>query len=719
MELARCSVVVEGEALHILSGDQRVDVERAAREANARVLLADAGVGMAVFEQADSGMVLVDAAGAGVLGPPRIDVYGEYRTDWSATELDAVMAASDDPLADAVLAAGDPELGSVRLQMPSLKAHAFLADARLADRPRVHRDGRIDGYWEIPLSRSTREPEMAACRSEAVVLAHRVGDEVSQFSFLCPGAHGEAVVWLRRRTAADREYSFLHCGPAPAEVSAGEFYAALLGVLRDARSTGRLPGLSAPEADLLDGARTSLRLGMLTSGGVRPRYGMGEYDQALHNSFPPTVISAVEALLAWGELREATQRLLYYLYRYVREDGTLDYYGPSVAEHGQLLCLAAEIARKAGAVEFVRNHLPIVRPIWSRLLAVREKTRGLYPSTNPHHGLIPGLPEADYHHREGQWEQFYYAGDLWVCRAMREWGRTLSATGLAGCVAEGDALLTEADAYREDILRSLAFAGATEDGFVPPGPDQQQPLAEMTPETHASYCNYRYLPEMASSGELPGELMWALLNWRRGHRGELLGTTRFKDHLDDWPVIHVARALLETDQIEHYLLLMYAHLAHHHDPGTLLSFEQVSIATTGGVRVPTAGQVAPCQFTVPTMLAWAMAYADRDEARIWLMRGVPAHWWDEPGVMRGPVVHICDGQGLHWGVETTPSGAILSFANTAREGRNLVLRTRGHRITAAAGRVDGMEQEPQISANRERLLIPSSWRKGAITFSFD
>ena len=64
MELARCSVVVEGEALHILSGDQRVDVERAAREANARVLLADAGVGMAVFEQADSGMVLVDAAGA-------------------------------------------------------------------------------------------------------------------------------------------------------------------------------------------------------------------------------------------------------------------------------------------------------------------------------------------------------------------------------------------------------------------------------------------------------------------------------------------------------------------------------------------------------------------------------------------------------------------------------------------------------------------------------
>ncbi len=718
MELSRCAVAVEGETVLVVSNEHSAPAEQAARDAGALLLLEDAGLPLAVFELSDGEMVLIDREGAALLGRPRLDAYGEYRTDWTGLELEAVMAAEDDPLADTVLSAGEPHLGAVRLQMPSLKAHAFLADPRLRERPRVHRDGRIDGYWGIPLSQGGRQAEMAARRSEAVVLVHRIGDQKHQESFLCPDDQGNPVVWIRRRDAG-QQYAFLRCGPAPVEVGASDYYKALLDCARDAQVMGRVPGLSVPESELLDAARSSLRLGLLTYRGIQPRYGMGEYDESRHNAFPPTVISAVQALLAWGDLAGAAGRLLYYVHRYVRRDGTLEYYGPSVAEHGQLLCLAAEIARKSGAADFVRCHLPVLRPIWQRLLAIRRETRELYPGSSPHHGLIPGLPEADYHHREGQWEQFYYAGDLWVCRALREWGRTLVASKLSGCVSEGERLIAQAEDYRADILRSLALVGATEKSFVPPGPDQKQPLQKLTPQTHASYCNYRYLPEMASSGELPADLVSAILTWRRDHRGELLGTTRFLDHLDDWPVTHVGRALLETDQVERYLLLMYAHLAHHHDPGTLLSFEQVSIAATDGVRMPIAGQVAPCQFTVPTMLAWAMAYEDRDGARIWLMRGVPARWWDEPGVIRGPVVHIAGGQGLHWGIETTASGGILSFANLAAEGRDLVLHTRRHPITAAAGRVDGTRQEPQLSADGERMLIPSTWRKGAITFSFD
>lgn len=719
MDLSRCIAAVEDDEVIVVQDGRSASAGQVAEDIGAQLLLADAAVQLAVFEQADGGVVLMNADGAAILGPARMSVYGEYRTDWSETELETLMSAKGDPLAEAVGVSRDPHIDAVRLQMPALKAHAFLADPRLTSRPRVDRDGCIAGYWEIPLALGSRPTEMAACRSEAVVMAHRAGADASQLSFLCTGDHGEPVVWLRRKTSADAQYSFVRCGPAPAEVTAADFYLALLGVLRDARSMMGVSGLSVPDAELLEAARYSLRIGLLTSRGMQPRYGMGRYGEALHNSFPPTVISAVEGLLAWGELGEATRRLLYYLYRYVRNDGTIDYYGPSVAEHGQLLCLAAQVARKTGVAEFARYHLPIVRSLWRRLLAIRARSRDSYPPSDPHYGLIPGLPEADYHSRVDGWDQFYYAGDLWVCRGVREWGRALSATGLSACIAEGRTLLAEADTYRTDIINSLTSVGATEEGFIPPGPDQTQPIEIMTPDVHASYCNYRYLPEMASSGELPAELMAALLEWRRTHGGEMLGMTRLRADLDDWPVIHVARALLETDQIERYLLLMYSHLAHHHDPGTLLAFEQATIATTNGVRTAKAGQVAPCQYTVPTMLAWAMAYEDRDGARVWLMRGVPARWWDEPGVMRGPVVHVCDGEGIHWGVETTSSGGILSFANKAQEGRNLILRTRGHRIAAAAGQVDGLEREPQVSADRERLLIPASWRKGAITFSFD
>ncbi|MFP3904566.1 MAG: hypothetical protein ACLFWB_10035, partial [Armatimonadota bacterium] len=386
---------------------------------------------------------------------------------------------------------------------------------------------------------------------------------------------------------------------------------------------------------------------------------VGPYDHEIHQSFPPTTISTIEALLAVGRPQQALEYLQYYIDRYVQRDGTFDYYGPSVAEYGQFLALAAQAGQQTGMEQFAQRNLALVSPIWRRLLEIREKSKTDYDASDPRHGLIPGLPEADYHADEEQWEEFYYCGDLWVCRGLREMGRALSEFGPLWSNSIGRTLLAQADAYRDDILASLKTVGAFEGEYVPPGPTQTEPLQTMTADRHASYCNYRYFPEMLSAGILPEEIAKKILHWRQHHGGELLGMTRFKDHLDDWPVMHVARGLLELGMTDRYLLLMYSHLAHHHDPLTLAAYEQVSIETTDGLRHSTAGQVVPCQMTAPTMLGWALAYQERDGDEIHITPGIPASWWLQAGRIEGPPVYVQGGRTINWHIEIEGDRALL------------------------------------------------------------
>jgi len=136
-----------------------------------------------------------------------------------------------------------------------------------------------------------------------------------------------------------------------------------------------------------------------------------------------------------------------------------------------------------------------------------------------------------------------------------------------------------------------------------------------------------FLPGMLSAGVLPAELVTKVAAWRRAHGGELLVGTRFGNQMDDWPALHYARSLLETDDLDHYLLLMYSHWAHHCSQGTLSSYEQVRIEPDDtGTRRMVAGQVVPCQVMVPTMLRWGLVYEERDADVLWLCRAIPRRW---------------------------------------------------------------------------------------------
>ena len=52
----------------------------------------------------------------------------------------------------------------------------------------------------------------------------------------------------------------------------------------------------------------------------------------------------------------------------------------------------------------------------------------------------------------------------------------------------------------------------------------------------ASYTNYRYWPELLSSGLLPSEQANRVVAARLMAGGQFCGMSRFAGHLDDWPL---------------------------------------------------------------------------------------------------------------------------------------------------------------------------------------
>jgi len=123
----------------------------------------------------------------------------------------------------------------------------------------------------------------------------------------------------------------------------------------------RLPPNARFEHPLLERA---VRIGLahidLTFVGDHPKYGVGNYVQEKHDSFPPIIIAVVDALTLWGMTSRAQRLFSYWLHHFVREDGTIDYYGTSLSECGQLLTTARRLVERGTKGEWLAPHEPFL-----------------------------------------------------------------------------------------------------------------------------------------------------------------------------------------------------------------------------------------------------------------------------------------------------------------------------------------------------------------------
>ncbi|HUT24090.1 MAG TPA: hypothetical protein VM492_07100 [Sumerlaeia bacterium] len=411
---------------------------------------------------------------------------------------------------------------------------------------------------------------------------------------------------------------------ASTPIAAGEFFSELFEFrMRWDAKFSEAMRIDVPERRLADAAYASLARSIIAYCGAAPRYGVGAYAQPSHGTFPPTTISMVGACIDWNLLDRARRCLDYYLDCVVLPDGTFNYYGPAVSEYGQFLAVIARYVRSSGETNWLAARTPKIQAVVNHLLALRRQSVERFPESDARRGLIAGSPEADTREEVDH----YFSGNMWTWRGWLEIGRLYGETGDEAMAQGGRQLLEECDALRADILASLekSVIRAKEEIFVPPIAGRHPPFDRMTESRLASYTNYRYWIEMLSAGFLPDPQQDAIVAFRLAHGGELLGATRFQDHLDNWPFAGYAYGLLLRDRVRRYLLGLYGDLALHRMHGTFSGFEQVSVRGSP-TRSHAADFCVPAQLVVAQMVRWMLVFEEPDSDVLWLCRAVPRRW---------------------------------------------------------------------------------------------
>ena len=330
--------------------------------------------------------------------------------------------------------------------------------------------------------------------------------------------------------------------------------------------------------------KTGLAFIDATFRGDRPRYGIKQYGEDIHDGFPPTIIAAVDALSAWGIGERAAELFRYWLRAFVRADGTIDYYGPSVSEYGQLLHTAALLDERVGPGGWWEDCRDPLERLASHLMRLREEAAN-------DGGLIAGAPEAD----ERAKVAVYFHNNAWAAKGLGRWADLCERRG-----RQGSAARDASHALAEDTLAAIERDWPTDetDWWLLPRVERLERPEFLTETRDSSYTNYRYWPELLSSGLLPPHMANRLVDARLTAGGQFCGMTRVMDRLDDWPLADYLYGLWSLGRKDDFLLSLYGHVAYHHAEGHLTAYEQVAFPP-GRERAP---YCLPCQLVAARLL---------------------------------------------------------------------------------------------------------------------
>ncbi len=326
--------------------------------------------------------------------------------------------------------------------------------------------------------------------------------------------------------------------------------------------------------------RTALAHVDATFQGEHPKYGVKSYAETRHDGFPPTIIATIDALSAWGLNQRAATLFRYWLMNFVREDGTINYYGPSISEYGQLLHTAHLLEERAGTDGWWQDGFRPLDRIAELLLGLRAGAG--------EDGLITGVPEADTRKEVSK----YFHNNGWVVKGLRSWVE-LCQRRSADSTTRPETVAGIAEALAEDTLRAIeaTWPADPKDWWLSPRIEPTERPDRATGTRDASYTNYRYWPELLSSGVLPAPLANRVIESRLTAGGQFCGMTRFEGHLDDWPLVEYLNGLWSLGRTNDFLLSLYGHVAYHQAEGHLTAYEQVTFPP-GKKR---ADYCLPCQ----------------------------------------------------------------------------------------------------------------------------
>lgn len=363
--------------------------------------------------------------------------------------------------------------------------------------------------------------------------------------------------------------------PVPQIMEDGSAFASALKELKEHWYKKLTPVINwvFPHEYLKNGILSSLVKTLITRYDGALRYGATRYycdAERTAESFPPTIITAVESMLFYGLPDEALKIFTYFIDNFIR-DGEIFHRGngSSISEHGMVLESFVRCCKVTGNKDFQARYFPVMEQTACRLLRLFRESGT---------GIIKGCPEDDL--REIPHMQ-WFSSNLWAAKGLLSWAELDPAMPI-----------DEIRAFADRTVKLCS--GSVRNGFIPPCVEfkgvfeDMNDFVELTPEddihSMASYSNYRFYPEMLSSSLLPEDIARTVITYRREHGGDFYGATTFRIFrdfppygkercLDDWPIFNYLRgAAFYCDLTEHARVLA-GHLAIHQARGTYFAPE--------------------------------------------------------------------------------------------------------------------------------------------------
>jgi len=484
-----------------------------------------------------------------------------------------------------------------------VRSYTFLGSELSSDKPIVRFDGAIEGWFDpathVPwIARAVAADSFTVALVDGYLPALHYLYRDAETSATCdmtafaadrapPGTISLYVRLVEGGEGAPRRVRHLRARDE-AEITADDFEREL-GALR-ARWDAFFRAAAIPTTDdpaLLNACKASIIRALITFSSQHPHYGVRRYGETIHDGFPPTIIALADCLIEWGHAALAREYLTHYFQRFVTDTGRIDYYGPSLAEYGQLLSLARRLADATAPADWLGE-------VHAKLEAMRDWLWSA--QANAQRGLIAGVPEADTRDEV----DLYFHNNAWCWHGLRD----------AAIMLPREGEQQRCDGYRAAILAAIdeVTDRSCDPPFVPPVARRIKPFETMTQDRYASYTNYRYWLELLSSGILTREQAHAIIGYRRTHGGEASGMTRFMDRADNWPIAEYGAALLALGEVEECERVLLSHLAGHMTPQTWTAYEQVSLGgrrrtARGTCREPRADYCVPAQLVAPRLLA--------------------------------------------------------------------------------------------------------------------
>jgi hypothetical protein len=396
-----------------------------------------------------------------------------------------------------------------------------------------------------------------------------------------------------------------------------ELYAAI--AMQDARwresftMQGAVAELPRRDQRYADTALALLTMYLNLDRGTQQQYGGGKFWNVYNTFLPLDTLALGGALNAWGHAATTQAYLGAFLHSKVNATtGKIIYsiFGcDSDTDYGRLISLFVRTVEIGGDLEWAKVFVPLIHAMAKTFLLKRADAVANVTKGSPLHGIVAGSPEHDI--CSGKY--FYFSVNVWHVRGLQNLGNLHQRfPSLSMERAWEDLLLPTAKAWRNDINFAANFTAVRRDDgkglfFLSPvvgssyspsrPPSKGVTLKEGGSEStciergtcfssmtaaetnggsnqETNYANFRIMGETLLAGVLDAKYERAIMSFRQTHRGELLGMTRFRDGLDDMPILGYGRGDLRHDRVASFHVRLAGHTLNYLARGTMWGTEQ-------------------------------------------------------------------------------------------------------------------------------------------------